>query len=140
MCRKYSLWNQTANQRRTDSTASASVTMIMESWRACFSIQQYKWKTAWVGRRRLRKRSQKHAHLHFKKHKTQKILQKWIKNISGKTGWHAWHCSPAHISPKIRIYFYSSLKKVTYMSYAGKPVHKCRYIWHIPVQKSAGIR
>ena len=66
--------NQTANQ--TDSTASASVTMIMESWRACFSIQQYKWKTAWVGRRRPRKRSQKHAHLHFKKHKTQKILQK----------------------------------------------------------------
>ena len=56
---------QTANQRRTDSTASASVTMIMESWRACFSIQQYKWKTAWVGRRRPRKRSQKHAHLHF---------------------------------------------------------------------------
>ena len=26
------------------------------------------------------------------------------------------------------------------MSYAGKPVHKCRYIWHIPVQKNAGIR
>lgn len=27
--------------------------------------KDYKWKTAWVGRRRPRKRSQKHAHLHF---------------------------------------------------------------------------